>query len=593
MAQENPTPEPSQEEVMFQQGVSALRAEKFDSAREIFTNLLKAFPQNPDYWVWLSAAMETTKERQYCLQAALKIDPTHASARRGMSLVGGMRLEEPLPVFPMNHPNLWEARFKQATATPRPKITANPAVQLMIIVGLSVLVIIGIFIGVITINNAKSTVTQIAAVGTSRPTVTPYPTKSNQMADQPTAQRPLMELLTTPYTPTPIYAATPHGEAAGDSYNGAMRAYRNGQWENVGIMMAQVATAQPGSADALYFIGESKRLSGKDTEAITYYNLAILTNPKFAPSYLGRARSNIILNNQNIVLADLNLAIKNDPNYAEAYMERGLFYLQKPDLKAAQADLEHAASMQDSPMIELNLAKLLLAQGENGAALLAATKANKMDVTMLEGYLVLGIAYRENNQINEAVSVLETYTKYQPDNAEAYAMLGSAYLGNKDYVRAKENLDKAIQMNKNNPDIYFWMGQTNLVLKEYDKALENFFKAREMSPNSFEVSEGLAKTYMAQGKYNNSYMAILKMEKIAEKPALRARFLYIRAQSLDQLNEINAALRDWTEILSMPSEVTGDEMRQVATKRLAESKTGTPVKLTVTPTAIRSVTPTP
>ena len=592
MAQENSTPQPSKEEVMLKQAISAIESGNQPAAREILTNLLKAYPNNPDYWVWLSAAMETQKESLYCLQAALKIDPTHLSARRGLSLVGGTTLavDDVLPPFPMNHPNLWEAKYKQTLNT-APNIFANPAARMMIVMGISALVLIGIVIGVIVINTTKKTATQMAVMGTARPTVTAYPTKSGQNAVPATAIKPLSEFLIVTYTPTPIYAATPHGDAAGDSYNGAMHAYKKGQWENVAIMMAQVATAQPGSADALYFIGEANRLSGKYSDAISYYNSAIEANPLFAPSYLGRARTNMAVNNLSQVQADLDRAIKNDPNFAEAYLERGIYYLNKPDTKAAQTDLEHAASLQESPLVEINLARVLLARNENVAALEAAKLANEMDVTMLEGYLVLGMAYRANNQIDQAVGVLETYLKYEPTNAEAFAMLGAAYLGREDFVNAQENLDKALKLNPNNADTYFWMGQTALALKENDLALKNYQKARDMNPDSFDVSEGLAKAHMALDEYNNSYIVISKVEKMATKPAMRARFLFIRAQSLDQLKERSAALRDWTELMSLSKDVTTEEMQLLSAKRVAEIKAEIKNALTATITVTVTATP--
>jgi len=583
MVQDNPTPAPSLEESMLQQAIDAIRAEKFEQARDILKKLLYTDQQNPDYWVWMSAAMETQKERLYCLQSAYKLDPTNAAARRGLTLMGALPPGDPLQPFPMNHPRAWESKIKLVDARARPKLTSTLAFRLAAVIGLVSMALIGTVIGMGVISK-RPTSTQ-EAQGTSRPTVTPYATNSNVVVPPVNTMRPLADLLSTPYTPTPIYAATPHGDAAGDSYKGALRAYKNGQWELVGIMMAQVATAQPGSADALYFIGEANRLSGKYPEAIDYYKAAIGVNPNYAPSYLGRALANMMVKTPKNVLEDLNKAIEVDPNYAEAYLQRGLYYQGKQDLKSAQADLQQAATLNDSPLVELNLARILLAQQDNAAALEAAKLANQMDVTMLDGYLVLGMAYRANGQVDQAVDVLETYLKYQPDNAEAFAILGAAYFNRGEYDKAQDNLAQSLRLDKYNADGYFWLAQTDLELKNIDQALVNYQKARDLNPNSFEVGEGLAKAYMAQGEYNNSYIAIIKVEKAADKPVLRARFLYIRALSLDQLNQPSAALRDWTELVSLPVEATTDEMRQKAQQRIIE------LQPTVTPTI--TITPTP
>jgi tetratricopeptide (TPR) repeat protein len=579
-------PELTPEESMFIEAKEAVHANNLARARDLMTRLLQTNQQNPEYWVWLSAAMETPKERLYCLQTAYKIDPSHPAAKRGLAILGSLPQAEVLPPFPMNHPRPWEARLKQAEE--KPKTAKSPAFRLIVAIGAIVLLLIGAGVGV-SILTKKPVATQ-APIGTPRPTVTPYATNSN--ADIPVVNtlRPLADLISTPYTPTPIYAATPHGDIAGDSYRGAMRAYKNGQWENVANMMAQVATAQPGSVDALYFIGEAKRLSGQYQAAINEFNTAIALNPKFAPSYLGRARADHALNPKKNILEDLTKTIDLDPNYAEAYMERGMYYIELKDFKAAQADLQMTASLGDSPMVELSLAKLYLAQQDNEAALEAAKRANQMDLSMLEGYLVLGMAYRANNQTIQAVEVLETYLKYQPDNAEAFAVLGAAYYNRGEFDKAEVNLLESLRLNQYNVDGYFWLGQTYLQLEKFDKAISNFQKARDMDEASFDIGEGLAKAYMGKLEFNNAYIAIIKVEKSAETPQQKARFIYIRALSLDQLNQPEAAYRDWLEISKMTTDATTDEMIQTALRRLTELRTATPT-ITATSTKLPTMAP--
>ena len=530
--------------------------------------------------------METQKERLYCLQTAFKMDPTNSAARRGLTLMGALPPDDSIQPFPMNHPRPWESKIKLADE--KPKVTgikrfmSNPAYRLGAVLGVGALILIGAFVGLGILISRRPVETQVA-MGTSRPTVTPYATNSNQVGAQATVARPLAELLDATYTPTAIYAATPHAEAAGDSYKAAMRAYKNGQWDTVITMMEQVATAQPGSVDTVYFMGEARRLSGNYQDAIDYYKMAIDINAKFAPSYLGRALANLSINPKKNVLDDLDRAISLDPNYAEAYMERGLYYASKNDLESAKADLKQAAQINDSPLIEINLARILLKAKENDAALEAAKLANQMDITMLDSYLVLGMAYRANGQIDQAVDVLGTYLKYQPDNAEAFAILGAAYYNRGDYATAEKNLQQAVRLDKTNSDAYFWLGQTYMAQDDYDNALTSYQNALRYNSQSFDAGEGAAKAYMAKGEYNNSYIAIIKVEGLIQSDSERARFLYIRALSLEQLNQPDAAYRDWVALLALPVTATTDEMRQKAQVRVVELRSATPIPGTATP----------
>ena len=76
----------AEDDAVFQEAVEALREGKKARARELLTGLLKTDQNNATYWVWMSAAMETPKERIYCLQTALKLDPENAAAKRGLRL---------------------------------------------------------------------------------------------------------------------------------------------------------------------------------------------------------------------------------------------------------------------------------------------------------------------------------------------------------------------------------------------------------------------------------------------------------------------------------------------------------------------------
>jgi predicted Zn-dependent protease len=70
----------AENDVVFQEAVEALKEGKKAQARELLTGLLKSNQNNATYWVWLSAAMDTSKERIYCLQTAFKLDPDNAAA---------------------------------------------------------------------------------------------------------------------------------------------------------------------------------------------------------------------------------------------------------------------------------------------------------------------------------------------------------------------------------------------------------------------------------------------------------------------------------------------------------------------------------
>jgi tetratricopeptide (TPR) repeat protein len=588
MVQDMLSPEPSQEDTMLEQAIESIRQGKFAQSKDLLTRLLRTDQNNATYWVWMSATMETQKERLYCLQMAYKMDPTNAAARRGLIMMGALNPGESLTPFPMNHPRPWEAKIKLADEKPKQtglkRVTSNPVFRLAVIMLIGAAVIGGGTLGLsrLFLNRPAQ---QSGPVGTPRPTVTSY-TNNNASVVKPTIHPLATFLQGGTYTPTPIYAATPHGDVALDSYRGAMRAYNQGQWDTVASMMEQVATIQPGSVDAVYFMAEAKRLSGQYRDALDYYQIAVDVNGNFAPIYLGRARATLALNPKNDVIADLNRAITLDENFTEAYIERAHYYIRKNDFNSAKADMGYAITLNPtSPLIQLDMARLLLAAGENEAALSAAQKAKELDITMLEAYLVLGMAYRATGQIDQAVDVLEVYTTYSPNNAEAFMVLGAAYFNRGDYETALKDINQAIQIDSTSSESYYWRGEIHLARGENDQAVNDFRQSFRYNATSFDAAIGIGRALIATQDYRNAYAEIIKIEKLADTDKKRAIFLYYRAIALENINEPLAAYNDWRALLLLPENAVSAEMRAEAETRLVAIKTATPPAPSATATA--------
>ena len=98
-------------DAVFQEAVEALRAGNKSRARELLTDLLKTDQNNATYWVWMSSTVETAKERIYCLQTALNLDPENAAAKRGLILHGALPPDDSIQPFPVNRPRTWEDKL--------------------------------------------------------------------------------------------------------------------------------------------------------------------------------------------------------------------------------------------------------------------------------------------------------------------------------------------------------------------------------------------------------------------------------------------------------------------------------------------------
>jgi cobalamin biosynthesis protein CobD/CbiB len=176
------------DDAAFQEAVEALRAGNKSKARELFTDLIKTDQSNVTYWIWLSAAMETTKERVYCLQTAFKLDPQNATAKRGLILLGALPADETIQPFPLNRPRAWEEKLLLAHEKPKPKgwaaVKQSPVFRLGLVIILVGGLIAGIVFGFVIPATQRTQSVATRFVGTPL-TIRPRPPQSAQSPKPP------------------------------------------------------------------------------------------------------------------------------------------------------------------------------------------------------------------------------------------------------------------------------------------------------------------------------------------------------------------------------------------------------------------------
>ncbi len=562
---------------MFQDAVDALRRGDKAHAKDVLTRLLKTDQNNATYWIWLSAAVETTKERVYCLQTALKLDPENGSAKRGLVLLGALPPDDGIQPFPLNRPRAWEEKLLLAHERPKEKglraAFANPLTRLagVLVAGL---VIVGIVIfGFVTPRTSAFRPAGVSYTAGPSPTFTLTPTFINA-SPQATASHagptPLAILFGVSYTATPLYVNTPRSPLSQDIYNAARTYYQQGNWDQFISEMDQVATAEPTSADVPYYIAEAYRFKGDCRSALEYYNNALKINDQFAPAYLGLARASTCIDPSKDPSALYALAIQYDPNYGDTYLDRANYNLDHKNATLAFPDLIKASQlMPDSALVQMAYARAYILDGDNAKGLAAAEKANSIDVTLLPSYLILGQAYVANEQYQDAIKPLETYLIYEPEDGSAYATLGQAYARTGAYKPAMDALDKALALDPTQRQVYVDLGNSNLQLGNLVTAQTNFQDALQYYPDSFDAEIGLTQTFYRMGEFGSAYLqAETSMSKVTNDTQ-KALAIYWRAKSQVKRGSLGDAISDFQTLLSMPESDMTAQMRTDAQDQLS------------------------
>ncbi len=564
-------------ELIFQDAISALRSGDKIRAKELLTLLLKSEPNNPTYWIWLSATVDAEKERIYCLQSALKLDPENSTAKRGLILLGALSPDETIQPFPLNRPRAWEEKLLLAHEKPKERgaraLMRSPLLRL----GGLAFIGIGLFalIYYVAIIPRKGTTNQapINTAGPS-PTITATPTLfgataiPTQVFSGPT---PLSAFLEATYTPTPLYVNTPRSAAAMDQYRVAKDAYNTKRWDDFIQNMKLIEPLEPESADIPYYIGEAYRFKGDDSNAKTYYNKAIGIDKKFAPAYLGLARVGLMNDPKRFDPKKLFAqAIEHDPNFGETYLERALWQIERGRYNDALPDLDLAEKiMPGSPAVSLAFAQAYLGAGDADKALTYAQKAREEDVLHLPTYKLLGSLYIDRKEYDKAAEVLRVYTTYQADDASGFGKLSEAYyrLGEyKNTVNAVNNGEKANRNGMKNYLIY--RGLANVKLGNYRDAEGDLNAAVADDPNSFEARLGYAEALYGIEKYGSAFLQAEAMRGLESNDQEKALELYWRARIQEKRDDIRDAIKSWNALLKLDEKATTKEMRAEAQARL-------------------------
>ncbi len=582
----------------FDEAVNALRQGDKARAKDILTRLLKEDQNNATYWIWMSAAVDTAKERVYCLETALKLDPENGTAKRGLILLGALPPDENTKPFPLNRPRPWEDKILLAHERPRETgLRGNPVLRLagVLIIGLAV---VGIVIyGFMTPRGVTFRPSITYTPGPS-PTFTLTPTLIGATAP-PTKKSagptPLAVLLGVSYTPTPLYFNTPRSPLSQDMYRGAKAAYAKGDWDTYIADMKQIMQAEPNAADVPYYIGEAYRFKGECRTALEYYNDSLKVDNNFAPGYLGLARARICMDPGAGTLPLYDLALQADPNYGEVYLDRANFNLVRKDFNAALPDLDKAAQLlPNSALVQLAYAQAYLLAGDNEKALTAAQRANSIDLTLLPSYYYLGKTLIADGQYAQAIKPLETYLIYEPEDGSAYALLGQAYTKTGAYKTAADTLSKALDLDSTQRQAWVYLATCDLKLDNLVDAEYNFGKAIQYYPDSFDANIGLTETYYREGKFGSAYLQAETSKSKATNDTQLALAIYWRALSQVGRGAVGDAIKDFKTLLAMPESVMTPQMRQDAENYLKTLLTPTPTPKggVKTPTPTRTPTPT-
>ncbi len=576
------------------EAIAAARAGDRARAREILARLLRADSANPEYWIWMSAVVDSERESVYCLESALSLDPTNRAALRGLVILGARKPEQ----AEIAAARIPKRRVVPVAAPPTAERRFNWALMGASVLGLFVLAIVGTAAFSLLRPRGYMPALALATLTPSpsalpfllTPTATPLPASTRILRTPiPTelAGTPISAFVPATPTPTPILGVTPHpGNPANEAYMAGVAALARGDYEEALRMMDQVIDIDPSLADAYYFRGEALRFLGRGGAAAAAYNKAISLDPDFAAAYLARGRVILQNNPSGDLPVDFQRALQSDPTLLEAHLDIASYWAGRGAWNRVVLVLQDALQKGvQAPILYLRLSQALIQRNEYQAALDYAIEGSAGDPTLLEGYLAVGRAYVELEVYSDALWPLQTYTAYRPDDAVGWTYLARALFALGAIDQSLDAVDRALSLNSRYAPAYLARGLMRIEKGDYQGALSDMLQAQRYGAETFWLTLGLAKAYLHVGNRVEATRYVAEALRTAPSARDRAEAYAIRALLAETLKPpaIEAAIRDWNYVLDIP------DIRP-ATRALAESRL---IELQGGPTRTPTLSPTP
>jgi tetratricopeptide (TPR) repeat protein len=120
--------------------------------------------------------------------------------------------------------------------------------------------------------------------------------------------------------------------------------------------------------------------------------------------------------------------------------------------------------------------------GDNANACESFTHAIEQDDTLTDAYVYRASTFLVKQDINAALSDLETALRLKPESSEAYAVRGNAFRQRKRFSEALSDCNHALMLDSRNTDALYFRGATYSDMCEWDKAMPDLNRTILQSP---------------------------------------------------------------------------------------------------------------
>ena len=277
-------------------------------------------------------------------------------------------------------------------------------------------------------------------------------------------------------------------------------------------------------------------------EAVDFYTKELVANPNYAEAYFERGVIWVFREMEDEALADFTKAIRIDPNKAHVYVCRGKILLQKKNYDKAIADF---------------------------------TEAIRLDSSDAFAFRCRGRARYDTGDYDKAIEEFGQSIRLDPKSGHAFNNRGHAWARKKEHEKAVTDFTEAIRLDPGDSNAYvargiLWAIRGNDSHEEYrgndprdseyfDKAIADYTAAIRLDQKDGKVYARRGAIFHYQGKFDKAIADYT--ETIRLNPSEVLAFGY-RGRAWEDAGEDDKAIEDFTRLVRLdPKSAVGFDNR--------------------------------
>jgi tetratricopeptide (TPR) repeat protein len=315
--------------------------------------------------------------------------------------------------------------------------------------------------------------------------------------------------------------------------------FADGKSDDALASARSAVTADPGSPLAQYVLGDILKARYQLDDATTAYKDALRGSASFAPANVALAKLSINAGRFVEAARYAQAAIDSVPGLAEAHLLLAQAQIAAGNPQSAEAPIRLlSTAFPDSPLVQAELGRLLMAKGDKTGAANAFARALKKDAlqqTALEGMVILDVQQKKSadarKRLDTALAASPKDTNLQLMAARLYATAFS------DAAASEAMLKRVLGTDANNLAAFDMLAHLYIQQKNLPAATVEFQKLADRQPTSVANQTAVGLLQQLQGKQDEAkarYDRALALDPRAPVAANNLAQLYVdRNENLD------------------------------------------------------------